>query len=100
MTNLNYLGLTGQNYTGENVPLAVDYSGALITSDQNYVLTYADDTNGYYGYLTGAGRWLIKRITESNGVLTIKFKKGDLNFQTAWSNRASSNNDYVFYNDL
>lgn len=95
--NLNYLGLTGKGYTGDNVPLAVDNSGALIVADQNYMLTYADPNGGYYGYITLGGLWIIKRITESNNVLTIKFVRGGGNFENVWSERQNQN--YKFYNE-
>lgn len=95
--NLNYLGLTGKGYTGDNIPLAVDNSGALIVADQNYILTYADLNGGYYGYITMGGLWMIKRITESNNVLTIKYVRGSGNFENAWNGRQNQN--YKFYNE-
>lgn len=95
--NLNYLGLTGKGYTGDNVPLAVDNSGALIVADQNYMLTYADINGGYYGYVTLGGLWIIKRITESNNVLTIKFARGTMSFVSAWNSRQDQT--YKFYNE-
>jgi len=100
--NLNYLGLTGKGYTGDNVPLAVDNSGALMVADQNYMLTYADTNGGYYGYLTRGGLWMIKRIRENDGILTIDFVRGgegpNPSFLTgAWVNRASQS--YKLYNE-
>ena len=99
--NLKYLGLTGKGYTGDNVPLAVDDSGALMVADQNYMLTYADPNGGYYGYLTRGGLWMIKRITESAGILTIQFAKGgegpnSSSLINAWNTRGSQT--YNFYN--
>lgn len=100
--NLNYLGLAGKGYTGDNVPLAVDNSGALMVADQNYMLTYADTNGGYYGYLTRGGLWMIKRIRESGGILTIDFVRGGEGpnrslLTTAWNNR--ENQTYKFYNE-
>lgn len=56
----------------------------------------ASATITYIGATDRAGNWYIKKIDETTGI-TMRFIKGDTNYTTNWTNRASLTYDY-FYN--
>ena len=53
----------------------------------------------YYGYLHSDGRYIIKEITDTGDVRTVRFMKGNPNngedaYATAWAGRAGLSYDY------
>lgn len=65
---------------------------------------YTDDGNPkYYGYLHSDDRWIIKEITDTGTIRTVRFAKGNPNdgdaaYATAFTGRAALS--YVYYTEL
>lgn len=64
-----------------------------------YVIADKDDdaSPNYYGFTDKEGNWYIMRETISSGADTYRYTKGESNYDTNWTNRASLTYDY-FYN--
>ena len=95
-----YIALVGKTAASENQLVSVDTSGQLVISPLKYELSDIDTSNsttGYYGYVNNTGKWIIKRVTNTE----IRFAKGENGYETAnsgWSNRQSL--VYVRFNGL
>lgn len=63
----------------------IDY--AVRVDDVGSGISYVG--NAVAGSATSSAAWKIKRITDSNGDLTIEFADGNVNFDNVWDNRAS-----------
>lgn len=77
--------------------LAVDADGRLLISTfKEYEFTDKAGTDPIYiGYTAKDGRWFIKEYSTSAG--TMRYFKGDSDYPTNWTGRASLVYDY-FYN--
>lgn len=63
---------------------------------KNYKLAdYADASNPtYVGAVNTKGHWYIKKIDDVAG--TIRWTRGDSDYPTNWTNRASLSYDYLY----
>jgi hypothetical protein len=94
-----YIALVGKTAASENQLVSVDTLGQLVISPLKYELSDIDTSNstiGYYGYVNNTGKWIIKRVTNTE----IRFAKGENGYETVdgWSNRQSLS--YVRFNGL
>lgn len=95
-----YIALVGKTAASQNQLVSVDTLGQLVISPLKYELSDIDTSNstiGYYGYVNNTGKWIIKKVTNTE----IRFAKGESGYDTAnsgWPNRQSL--VYVRFNGL
>jgi hypothetical protein len=76
----------------ENVRVAVDSSGRLITAGviDDYKINDQDNTSPYYyGFERADGYWYIMKRTVSGTDVSFRYASGTTDYATAWTNRAT-----------
>lgn len=78
------------NSTGAPInPAAEEYQNPT----ERYKITDLDSGSPqYYGYADAEGAWYIMELTNTTG----RYVKGDSDYETNWTNRASLTYDYFF----
>ena len=83
------------------VRLACDSDGNLLVGNGLDIYKLSDEDGSepaYYGYLSKTGTWYIMQATTSGNVVSYRFYKGDTDYTTNWTNRASLG--YGYFNAI
>lgn len=71
----------------------LQYDNSLLDSYKPADIDEASDPK-YFGFITINGQWYILRVNESAG--TLRYARGDGDYSTNWTNRASLTYDYLY----
>lgn len=89
------IGHNDNSDSNEHLQLQVYPDGSIAVRSGGYTCSDIDDTGDpqYFGLVDKDGRWKLISLTSAGA---IRFCRGEANYLTAWSTRASQSYDYYY----